>query len=383
MIQIILLCIATIALFVYTFIHLVKENNANYVYVLALEFIGLIAEFISLLTTKTLNIVLILLILIISIILPIIYFVLEHKNIHIDEIINIAKGKKNEENLKKYLLKNIEKYPNSYISHKMLAKYYEKNNEKDKAEDEYLIVIGINPKDYETYCDLAKLFHENKKDEDAKRLLQDLLNQKPDYYSASILLGNILYDNEQYKEAILIYNEALRYSPSEYYLYYCLGMTYTMLNDFQNAKEYYMKAAKINSLKDISNLNLGQIYLIFREFDEAEKYFFEELNCDDEKIQANSYLYLAKINLLKNNIEKAIIYANTSIEIYPEIAKKIENDATFGIILGKIKIKPAKEVKSKLNNKEISIIEHLGKTYNLVENLADNMKIEKIEKERY
>ena len=382
MIQIIFLGIITIALFVYTFIHLVKENNTNYVYILALEFLGLILDFILLLTVKKPSIVLILFILIISIILPIIYFILEHKNIHIDELINIAKGKKNQEKLKQYLLKNVEKYPNSYLSHKMLAKYYEENNEKDKAEDEYLIVIGINPKDYEVYCELANLLHENKKDEDAKNLLHDLLNQKPDYYKASILLGNILYDNEQYKEAILIYNEALKYSPTEYYLYYCLGMTYTRLNDFQNAKEYYIKAAEINSLKDISNLNLGQIYLIFREYDEAEKYFYENLNCEDEKIQANAYLYLAKINLLKNDVEKAIIYANTSIEIDPTIVKKIENDDTFGIIIGKIKIKPFKEVKSKLNEKEIKIIEHLGKTYNVVENLTDDIEIEKIEKER-
>ena len=382
MVQIVLLGIITIALFVYTFIHLVKENNTNYVYILALEFLGLIIEFIALLTAKSLNIVISLFVLIISIIIPIIYFILEHKKIYIDELINISRGKNNKEKLKRNLLKNIEKYPNSYLSHKMLAKYYEENGESEKAEDEYLIVIGINPKDYETYCNLAELFHKNKKEDDATKLLQDLLNQKPNYYEASILLGNILYDTEQYKEAILVYNEALRHSPSEYYLYYCLGMTYTRLNDFQNAKEYYMKAAQINSLKNISNLNLGQIYLIFREYDEAEKYFYEGINCDDEKIQANSYLYLAKINLLKNNIEKAIMYANMSIEINPENAKKIENDDTFGIIIGKIKIKPHKEVKSKLSEKEIEIIEHLGKTYNVVEKLTDNMKIENLEKER-
>ena len=71
-----------------------------------------------------------------------------------------------------------------------------------------------------------------------------------------------------------------------------------------------------------------------------------------------------------------------SVEIDPTIVKKIENDDTFGIIIGKIKIKPFKDVKSKLNEKEIKIIEHLGKTYDVVENLTDNMKIENIEKER-
>ena len=319
---------------------------------------------------------------IISIILPIIYFILESKNINIDELINIATAKKDKEKLKENLLKNVEKYPNSYLSHKLLAKYYEENDEKEKAEDEYLKVISIKPRDYEVYCRLAKIFHENKKNNDAIKLLQDLLNQRPEYCKASILLGNILYENEQFKDAILVYNEAIRYSPAEYDLYYCLGMTYTRLNDFQNAKEYYEKAAKINSLRDISNLNLGQIYMIFREYDEAEKYFYEGIDSEDEKIQSNSYLYLSKINLLKNNIEKAVIYANMAIEIEPEIIKRIENDETFAIILGKISRKTPKKVKTKLNEKEIETIEHLGKTYNVVEKLTDNMKIENIEKER-
>ena len=60
MVQIIFLGIITIALFVYTFIHLVKENNTNYIYVLTLEFIGLIVDFILLLTVKSPNIILVL-----------------------------------------------------------------------------------------------------------------------------------------------------------------------------------------------------------------------------------------------------------------------------------------------------------------------------------
>mgnify|MGYP002707213057 FL=1 len=128
----------------------------------------------------------------------------------------------------------------------------------EKAEDEYLIVIGIKPKDYESYCELAKIMHENKKEEQAIELLQSLLKAKPDYYQGSMLLGDILYSNEMFKEAILVYNEALKFSPAQYELYYCLGMTYTRLNDFQNAQEYYKKAATLNSLKDISNLNLDR-----------------------------------------------------------------------------------------------------------------------------
>ena len=382
MVQIIVFSVLVIATFIYTFAKLIKENNAGYVYLLSLEFIGIIIDFIFILLKNTPNPILMSIMYLIAVIIPIIFLALERKNLYLDELINIAKARNNKDELKKKLLLNIERHPNSYMSHKMLAKLYEENEEKEKAEDEYLKVININPKDYETYCKLAEIFHENKKEAESIQLLQNLLSIKPEFYKASVLLGNILYDNERFKEAIVVYNEALKYSPAEYELYYFLGMTYTRLNDFQNAKEYYQKAATLNSLKDISNLNLGQIYLIFREYDEAEKYFYECINSEDEKVQANAYLYLAKIQIVKKDLDKAVQYVNLAIEINPTIIKQIENDYTFSIILGKIKTQKSKNVKTKLTEREIEIINHLGKTYNVVENLTENIEIKKEEKER-
>lgn len=382
MVQIIVFSVLVIATFIYTFAKLIKENNAGYVYLLSLEFIGIIIDFIFILLKNTPNPILMSIMYLIAVIIPIIFLALERKNLYLDELINIAKARNNKDELKKKLLLNIERHPNSYMSHKMLAKLYEENEEKEKAEGEYLKVININPKDYETYCKLAEIFHENKKEAESIQLLQNLLSIKPEFYKASVLLGNILYDNERFKEAIVVYNEALKYSPAEYELYYFLGMTYTRLNDFQNAKEYYQKAATLNSLKDISNLNLGQIYLIFREYDEAEKYFYECINSEDEKVQANAYLYLAKIQIVKKDLDKAVQYVNLAIEINPTIIKQIENDYTFSIILGKIKTQKSKNVKTKLTEREIEIINHLGKTYNVVENLTENIEIKKEEKER-
>ena len=173
MLQIIIYIVLVIALFIYTFMKLVKDNNSNYVYMLALEFIGIIIDFIFILNGTSPNFGLLVFMYVISVMIPIICFALEMKGIHIDELISILSTKNNKEKLKNNLLKNIEKYPNSFMSHKMLAKYYEENNEKEKAEDEYLNVISINPKDYDTYCKLSQIFHENKKDDEAIHLLQD------------------------------------------------------------------------------------------------------------------------------------------------------------------------------------------------------------------
>ncbi len=371
-----------IIVFVYTFARLIIKNNTNYVYLLVIEFLGIIIDFIALVTGGDLSILVMTFIYFISIVIPIIFFVLEKKNIYIDELISMAKLKKNPANAKQLLLKNIEKYPNSYNAHKLLAEYYVNNNETEKAEDEYLKMINIKPNDYDSYCKLATILHANEKDQGAKEVLRQLLKIKPDYTEGSKILGNILYDNEEFKEAILVFNEALKYNPAEFDLYYCLGMTYCRLNDFQNAMDYYKKAAKINSFQDVANLNLGQIYLIFGEYDEAEKYFFEEINSEDEIVQANAYLYLAKIKLIKNDINQAIAYANLAVEIDPKIITKIENDNTLGIIIGKIKPMNRKEVNTKLTKREKEIIEHLGKTFNVVENLTDNSSTHVYEKER-
>lgn len=382
MILTILITVLALALFTITFLKMIKTNSANYIYLLVIEFIGISIDFIVLFIGKKASGIGNGIAGIFSVIIPIIVFILEKRGILFEELINSLKLSINGEANKEQLLKLIEKNPRSYSAHLKLAEYYEKNNEKDKAQDEYIRVIQIKEDDYKTYCKLANLFHEDKKDDNAIEILQTLIKMKPDYYEGAMLLGNILYENDKFKEAILVYNDILKYKPAEFDIYYNLGMTYTRLNDFTNAKECYKKAATVNSLKDISNLTIGEICLLFKEYDEAEKYFFESINGEDEKVASNSYFYLAKIKMLQNNREQAIQYLNLAIELYPKIVKKIENDEILIPIMGKINIKGDKEVLSKITEKEEDVINYLGNTFNVVETLISNTSKTTIDKDR-
>ena len=153
-----------------------------------------------------------------------------------------------------------------------------------------------------------------------------------------------------------------------------MGMTYTRLNDFPNAKAYYKKAATINSTLNAAKLNLGQISLIFKDYDEAEKYFMECIENDDEEIQAEAYYYLAKIKLINNENNLAVHYANIALEIEPNLIEKMEKDIYFASILGKLKTKENKFVKTKLNKEEKNIINYLDNTYGVVQTLIINTK---------
>ncbi|MBR3134014.1 MAG: tetratricopeptide repeat protein [Clostridia bacterium] len=369
MIFLILTTLLIITIFIFSFARLVKNNSFEYVYVLVSQFLGILVDFVVIIRGTEPSAWVYIIIYFFSVLIPVIVMLLENQSIYLGEI-SLLLSKKNVD--KKLILKTIDKHPNSYIAHKRLAEYYKANLEMEKVEREYEKLIEIRPNDYSIYCELSDIYNENSKNDKAIEVLQEVLKIKPDYYEASLKLGNLLYENENFKDAILVYNEALRHNPKEYYLYYCLGMTYTRINDFNNAKECYKKAATINSIKDISNLTIGQIYLIFEDYDKAEEYFYKTLDCEDDEVLANSYFYLAKIRLIQNNENQAIQYSNLAIDFNPKMIDRMRNDELFITILGKLSIKTYKKVNTKIDDKEKATIEHLGKTYNVVETLTSN-----------
>lgn len=388
MIEKIIFNLLAFAIFIIVFGKFIKKNDTSYVYILGLEFIGIMINFIELIFNIHLNLFFRIIIWILSIIIPAIILITENiKKIDFPEILNIILAKialksGNTEQAKKYLFKLINKYPESYIGHKNLAIVYEKEGRYSVAIDEYIRATEINNKDIKLNCNIAKLLNKDERAEEAIVVLQDVLKKKPEYLEASNLLGEILYTNEKYKEAINVYMNALRYNPGNYDLYYNLGMVCTMVNDFQRAKEFYKKAAEINSLLYNAKLSIGQIALIEGDLEEAEKYFKESIKSED--VEAGSYYYLAQVAILKGDKEKATNYMNIAIELDSKIYDKVQKENVFMSIKNDIR-KPDKILKeerkrTKLLARERKALNHLSKTCSLISNLNndDLMMMKKI-----
>lgn len=108
---------------------------------------------------------------------------------------------------------------------------------------------------------------------------------------------------------------------------------------------------------------LGQLALLYRDFDLAEESFAKSI-CNEK--EAKAYFELAKIHVIKNQKEKAILDINNAIRKdakYYEIAKK---EPTLFPIKKMIE-KPINEAtpEYKENEQEIEIEEYLNDTYNL------------------
>lgn len=377
MLEKIIFNVLALALFTITFLKLIRKNDTSYIYVLALEFVGLAINFIELFFSIKLSIILKIIIYIFSIIIPgIMLWIEKVKKIDFSELFNVtiaqilsAFGK--QEQAKKMIMDFLNKNPNSYIAHKWLAEFYEKEGNYDAAISEYMRVTDIKRNDFVSTYKLCEVLNKNKQNQEAINLLEEILKQKPEYEKASNLLGEIFFEEEMYKEAISVYMSALRYNPGSYDLYYSLGMAYTMINDFQRAKEFYSKAAEINTLAYNAKLNLGQIALIYGDLDEAEQWFIQAGKQED--LEAGSYYYLSQIALLKGDEDKAKNYMNVAVQLDPKVYKQAQRDPVFTPI--KEKINPPEENKENeknktLSKKEKSVNRHLMKTCILVKNLS-------------
>lgn len=219
MIEKIIFNLLAFAIFIIVFGRFIKKNDTSYVYILGLEFLGIVINFLELIFNIHLNLLFRILMYILSVIIPsIILFIEYKKKIGFPEMLNITLAKialnaGNTEKAKDYLFKLINKYPESYIGHKTLALIYEKEEKYSVAVDEYIRAKEINNKDLKLDYNIANLLNKDKRPKEAIIILQDLLKKKPEYYEATNLLGEILYLNEMYKEAINVYMNALRYNP--------------------------------------------------------------------------------------------------------------------------------------------------------------------------
>ncbi len=378
MLERIIFNILSFSLFIIIFFKIIKKNDTAYVAPLILEAIGIAIGLIELLIGRFLGTYVRVITYLLAVVLPFAIILLEKYGLNFSEWLYIFLAKicsffNNNRECKKLLINLINKYPESYNGHKLLAQNYEKEGGMRKAIDEYVKAIDINKKDYDSYYKIAKLLVDLDQKEEAIEMLNNLIHIKPDYYNASKLLGGLLCEQENFKEAINVYMTALKYNDKDSFeIYYNLGIAYTRLNDFQSAKICYEKAANINSLNYKGYYNLGLISMLYDDLDEAEKYFIEGIKVEDT--EPDSCYQLARIYIIKGERERAINYLDRAINLDSSFAKKAANDPVFLTIERYIPKNINKIIRKKtsMTKPELLVKSHLEETYLLVGKISKN-----------
>ena len=332
MLENIIFSLLAFSLFIIVFFKIIKKDDTNYIILLILQGIGIAIIFFEIRLGIKANLFFSVLRYILSIILPMLVIFLEFKDINFSEILSVGIANflvfiGDTKGAKAILSKMVEKYPDSYYGHKLLAVIYEKEGGMRKAIDEYVTAIDIKKNDYNSYYKISELLRDLGKKDEAIEMLEKLVRNKPDMYDASCLLGDMLCEQERFKEAASVYESALKFRPADYELYYNLGIVYTRLNDFQMAKDMYERAASINHKLWGAKYNLGQLALIEKEYNLAEQYFKESLY--DKNLEAMSYYQLARIYAGRGEKDRALEFLNKSIELDHRLLKKASKEKVF------------------------------------------------------
>ncbi len=380
----IILTVTSFVLFIYILLFkMIKKNDTTYLAILVSQAIGILINLLQI----TLNILqstpFDIFIYLLCIIIPILVFLLEFKKINVSEIINLSMAQifiwtKNDKKSKEILINTLTKYRDSYRGHKMLAQIYEREGGMRKAIDEYVKVIEINNKDYKSYYKISILLKDLGKKDEAIEMLNNLLSVKPEIYEAVKMLGDLYLEKEEYKKVIKVYTKSLKCNKENYEIYYNLAIAYSMINDFETARKCYEKTVELNDEYYRAYYKLGQIALLYRDFDTAEQNFSKSIYNEKE---VKSYIELAKINIIKNRKEKAIIYLNNAVKIDTGCYDIIKKEPMFFSIKNLLE-KPEKEVKSeyKYDELEEKIENYLSNTYELVQVLNKNKEKDKSNK---
>lgn len=370
MIEKIIVTLVSFLLFIYVFFFkMIKKNDTNYLIILGIETIGILINFIQIifgvLKTGFFNGI----VYIFSIIIPVVVFLLEYKNINVSEMMHVCASKicllfGNAKKAKELLINLSTKYPNSYFAHKMLAEIYEQEGGMRKSIEEYVKVLDIKRNDYKSYYRISILLRDLGRNKEAIQMLDNLLKVKPEHGPASEMLAELLIDAEEYKRAITVINKALKIHEDKEELIYNLGIAYAKTNEFSLAKKCFEKVVSLNNQHYNAYYRLGQIALLYRDFDMAENYFSNSAYNEKE---AKSYYELTKIYMMKNQKDKAALAVQKAIDADSSFYKIAKEEPILFPIKQYIK-KPEQNVETKKQEetkKEKMIEEYLNDTYNL------------------
>lgn len=234
----------------------------------------------------------------------------------------------------------IEKHPNAFILHHILALALDGQQQFSAAIDSYRNAIKIDPKKPELHFNVGiALSHLNQFD-DAISAYQQAITLKPDFFEAHGNLGTILQklgqldaaiasykkglainpqdarghfnlgtalrDKGNLKEAISSYQKAIALFPNYTDAYNNLGETLRDYGDMEAAVKNYQAALSRNPHHPNANYNMGEFLYLAKKYSEAAAYF-ERARLDDWQARNMYCLYKAeRFDDFKNKLDEVV-----------------------------------------------------------------------------
>ena len=223
-----------------------------------------------------------------------------------------------------YFNRILQKYPNYYESHLILASIYSLLNKPDMA-DYHIKQLFITDQSFLSYFSVSSIYAKQKNWAKAENVLKKSIELNPDFLNSYIEIGKVYKEQKKYDEALDSYKKSISHIPSDKttYLekiryeepYMDIASIYRELENYDEAQKILKAGLEYNP--DSVNLRQakGEVYDSQGKLDEAIKEFYIALDLIDQhpdiaQLQSISkgslYFRIGLEYLMQNKTEDAI-----------------------------------------------------------------------------
>jgi len=128
-------------------------------------------------------------------------------------------------------------------------------------------------------------------------------------------MGLFYLNNGNPDQAIQYFNKSLKLNSNSFLTYNGLGLAYLMKHELEKARDYFQKALSLNPKFSEAHNYLGTVFQEMGLLEQAEKEYRSAVADPDYKSKELPYYNLARLYLLKNQLQEALFYVNQSLEI--------------------------------------------------------------------
>ena len=182
-----------------------------------------------------------------------------------------------------------------------LALSYQKSGQYDKAEQVYLMLAEISPKDLAAYHNtIVLMYDEAKLSEKAVAAATQLVEIDPNNAEAHFNLGYMLIKKKNFAEAANVFKKVIELDPNMEYAYLQLGYCHSQLKQFQSAVGVYEKLAAIVPENADAWSGVGHSNMLLKKWDSAVEPFKKVIALKPDNGSAYYNLGICYLNLKDN-----------------------------------------------------------------------------------
>lgn len=182
-----------------------------------------------------------------------------------------------------------------------LAQSYQKSEQYEKAEQVYLMLAEISPKNLAAYHNtIVLMYDEAKLSEKAVAAATQLVEIDPNNAEAHFNLGYMLIKKKNFAEAANAFKKVIEIDPNMEYAYLQLGYCYGQIKQFQNAVDMYEKLVEIVPENTDAWMGIGYNNMYQKKWTPAVKPFLKAIELKPDNGSAYYNLGICYLNLKDN-----------------------------------------------------------------------------------